>query len=370
MKKTYAQTIALLRSGLSGEAPALPLFEGDVDWREIYSLSASQTIVSIVTDGISNIPDHLKPRIEDLEPFLADTLAVEMRNGQMDRFLVNIMDNLENRGFTPVLLKGQGLAVNYPVPSHRQCGDIDLLAPVSEYREQVGLLAAKAGRVDGEYSEILHQGMMFGNIEVEVHGSIRTIFSPSLDRKLDAALERLFRDRDFSEVTIEGRGIRVPGDVFNAVYIFLHMFRHYFSGGVGLRQITDWARFIHSKRNSLDREKLKAVLEDLGLMGAWKVFGAFAVEYLAIPEESVPFYSPCGKRRLERILAFVFKCGNFGANESTVREDEPYFIRKLHSFFLLDVHDKLRHFTEFPLYSLRYFFGAVSYGFGRLFRGR
>ena len=50
--------MALLRSGLSGEAPALQLFEGDVDWREIYSLSNSQTIVSVVTDGISNIPDH------------------------------------------------------------------------------------------------------------------------------------------------------------------------------------------------------------------------------------------------------------------------------------------------------------------------
>lgn len=369
MKKTYAQTIALVKSGLSGEVPPLALFDGVVDWQEIYTLASSQTVVSIVTDGISNLPDSLKPGIEILEPFLADTLATEIRNDQMDRFLVSIMERLGKNGFTPVLVKGQGLALNYPFPSHRQSGDIDLLVHPSEYKAINDYLVLKANHVDGEYAEILHQGMMFGTIEVEVHGALTTMLSFPLDRKLAAALETLFAESDFATVPIGGSGIRVPGDEFNATYVFLHMFRHFFCEGVGLRQITDWARFIHTHRDSIDKAKLERMLRDFGLMNAWKVFGAFAVEYTGIPAESVPFYRPCGRRRLERILSFVFKCGNFGSNEDRGRGKESYLVKKIHSFLLFDVHDKLRHFFEFPAESLRFFFGAVSYGFRRLSRG-
>lgn len=369
MKKTYAQTIALVKAGLSGEVPPLDLFEGAVDWQGIYDLATSQTVVAIVTDGISNLPDSLKPGIEVLEPFLADTLAIEIRNDQMDRFLVSLMETLGKRKFTPVLIKGQGLAVNYPFPSHRQSGDIDLLVHPSEYQALKEFLVSKANRVDEEFAEILHQGMLFGNIEVEVHGALSTMLSYGLDRKIAAAVDRLFKEGDLSGVSVAGSNITVPGDEFNVVYVFLHMFRHYFSSGVGLRQILDWARFLQAHGNSLDKAKLKSMLRDFGLLNAWRTFGALAVEYIGIPADSVPFYRSRGKCRSARILRFVFKCGNFGSNESRIRGDESYLVKKIHSFLLLDVHDKLRHFFEFPAESLRFFFGAVTYGFGRLFRG-
>lgn len=369
MKRTQEQIIALIKAGLSGEAPPLELFEGAVDWEAIYKTAFSQTIVCVVTDGISLLPDSLKPQIEVLELYLADTLATEIRNDQMDRFLVSLMDSLEKEGFRPVVLKGQCLALNYPEPSHRQSGDIDLLVPPSAYRQLRDYLVSKASQVDGEFPEILHQGMIFNNIEVEVHGAVSSMFSFSLDRKLAAEVEDLFAKDDFREVPVRAGKVRAPGDNFNAIYVMLHILRHYFTGGVGLRQISDWAMFLHANRDSIDREALGAKLRDLGLMRAWKTFGAFVVEYVGIPADSVPFYAPVGRRRLERMLSFVFKCGNFGVNESRVRKDEPYLVKKIHSFLLFDVHDKLRHFTEFPVDSLRFFFGAVLYGFRRLFNG-
>ena len=358
-----------MKAGLTGEAPPLALFKAPVDWDAVYKISFDQTVVSIVTDGISLLPDEMKPEIDALEPFLADTLATEIRNDQMDRFLVGMMEALDREGLRPLVIKGQCLALNYPHPNHRQSGDIDLLVPPSRYKPLRDYLVAKAGHLDKEYEQVLHQGMMFGSVEVEVHGSIATQMSFNLDRRLSDEIVRIFAEEDFSEAEIRGKAVRCPGDVFNAVYIFLHMYRHYFSGGVGLRQICDWAMFLHARRETLDRGLLGSRLRDLGLMRAWKVFGAFAVEYAGIPAGDVPFYTPVGRARLERILSFVFKCGNFGSNEDRVRGSEPYIIRKIHSFLLLDVHDKLRHFTEFPGDSLRFFFGAVSYGFHRLFKG-
>ena len=369
MNRIEAQIIALLKAGLSGEAPPLALFKGEVDWEAIYKAAFAQTIVCVVTDGISLLPDSLKPPIEVLELYLADTLATEIRNDQMDRFLVSLMSTLEKAGFRPAVLKGQCLALNYPDPAHRQSGDIDLLIPPSVYQQLKDYLLAKANRIDGEFTEILHQGMTFGNIEVEVHGAVSSMLSFSLDRKLARDVEELFAKEDFCEVPIRDGKVRVPGDTFNAIYIMLHILRHYFTGGVGLRQLSDWALFLHSHRDSLDREALVAKLRDLGLMRAWKTFGAFVVEYIGIPSDSVPFYTPVGRKRLERMLSFVFKCGNFGINENRVRGDEPYLIKKIHSFLLFDVHDKLRHIAVFPLDSLRFFFGSVLHGFRRLFKG-
>ena len=77
---------ALLRAGLKGAAPDADLFSGEVPWERLYTLSDEQAVSPLVTDGIEMLPDARKPGIELLEPFLADTMATEIRNDTMDRF--------------------------------------------------------------------------------------------------------------------------------------------------------------------------------------------------------------------------------------------------------------------------------------------
>jgi len=339
-----------------------------VDWEALYRLSFEQTVVPHVTDGINRLPGDLLPENpERLDPFLADMMATARRNEVLDAFIPKIFKALD--GIPVVLVKGQSLAQDYLDPSRRQPGDIDLLLLPASYQAAKDVLLPKATEVLEEATDIYHQGMRFKSIEVEIHGSIGTLMSRKLDRKLASLLEEQFDGRALPSVTVGGAEIPVPEAGFNAVYVFVHFLQHYWSGGVGLRQLVDWMTFVSVHKRDIHPVILERRLEDLGLLNLWKVFTGFAQEYLGCPAEKLPLSAPPDSRKDARIWEYVRRSGNFGKNRDRSRKKEPYLIRKIHSFWRLVIADRLRHFRVFPKESLRFFFGAFGYGIQRLAKG-
>ena len=365
---TDSQFFALLRSGLWNEVPERAPFVGGTDWESLHHLASRQTVTPLVTDGINRLPKELLPaEPERLDPFLGDLMATANRNRVLDAFIPKLFDALE--GIPVVLVKGQALAQDYPDPERRQPGDIDLLLLPSSYEAAKEILLPKATKVLEEEKEIWHQGMRFRSVEVEIHGSISTLMSRKLDRKLAALLEEQFDGRPFPVVSIGGAEIPVPDADFNAVYIFVHFLQHYWSGGVGLRQLVDWMTFVTVHKRDIHPVVLEVRLKDLGLLRLWKVFTGFAQEYLGSPVEKLPLAMAPDSGKNARIWRYIRRCGNFGKNVDRSRGEESYLVRKVHSLWRLVVADRLRHFRVFPQESVRFFLGAFGYGLQRLAKG-
>ena len=365
---TDSQFFALLRSGLWNEVPERAPFVGGTDWEALHHLAFRQTVVPLVTDGLNRLPKELLPaEPERLDPFLGDLMATSNRNRVLDAFIPKLFDALA--GIPVVLVKGQALAQDYPDPERRQPGDIDLLLLPSSYEAAKEILLPKATTVLDEEKEIWHQGMRFRSVEVEIHGSISTLMSRKLDRKLAALLEEQFDGRPFPAVSIGGAEIPVPDADFNAVYIFVHFLQHYWSGGVGLRQLVDWMTFVSVHKRDIHPVVLEVRLKDLGLLRLWKVFTGFAQEYLGCPVEKLPLAAAPDPRKNARIWRYIRRCGNFGKNVDRSRGEESYLVRKVHSLWRLVVADRLRHFRVFPQESVRFFLGAFGYGLQRLAKG-
>ena len=365
---TDSQFFALLRSGLWNEVPERAPFAGGTDWEALHDLAFRQTVTPLVTDGINRLPKELLPaEPERLDPFLRDLMATANRNRVLDAFVPKLFDALA--GIPVVLVKGQALAQDYPDPERRQPGDIDLLLLPSSYEAAKDILLPKATTVLDEEKEIWHQGMRFRSVEVEIHGSISTLMSRKLDRKLAALLEEQFDGRPFPVVSIGGAEIPVPDADFNAVYIFVHFLQHYWSGGVGLRQLVDWMTFVSVHKRDIHPVVLEVRLRDLGLLRLWKVFTGFAQEYLGCPVEKLPLAAAPDPGKNARIWRYIRRCGNFGKNVDRSRGEESYLVRKVHSLWRLVVADRLRHFRVFPQESVRFFLGAFGYGLQRLAKG-
>lgn len=365
---TDSQFFALLRSGLWNEVPERAPFVGGTDWEALHHLAFRQTVVPLVTDGLNRLPKELLPaEPERLDPFLGDLMATSNRNRVLDAFIPKLFDALA--GIPVVLVKGQALAQDYPDPERRQPGDIDLLLLPSSYEAAKDILLPKATKVLEEERVVWHQGMRFRSIEVEVHGCISTLMSRKLDRKLAALLEEQFDGRPFPAVSIGGAEIPVPDADFNAVYIFVHFLQHYWSGGVGLRQLVDWMTFVTVHKRDIHPVVLEVRLKDLGLLRLWKVFTGFAQEYLGCPVEKLPLAAAPDPRKNARIWRYIRRCGNFGKNVDRSRGEESYLVRKVHSLWRLVVADRLRHFRVFPQESVRFFLGAFGYGLQRLAKG-
>lgn len=367
-RQTEDQFFALLRSGLWNEVPDRIPFAGGTDWEALYRLSLEQTVVPLVTDGINRLPREFLPsEPERLDPFLGDMMATAKRNRVLDAFISKLFNALAD--IPVVLVKGQSLAQDYLEPERRQPGDIDLLLMPASYEAAKAVLLPKATKVLEEQAEIWHQGMHFHNIEVEIHGSVSTLISKRLDRKLAVLLEEQFDGRTFPSVSIGGAGIPVPEADFNAIYIFVHFLQHYWSGGVGLRQLTDWMVFVSVHKRDIHPVILEQRLHEFGLLHLWKVFTGFVQEYLGCPAEKLPLAAKPDPKKNARIWKYIRRSGNFGKNQDRSRKKESYLVRKFHSLWRLVVADRLRHFPVFPKESIRFFFGSFGYGLQRLARG-
>jgi hypothetical protein len=103
----------------------------------------------------------------------------------------------------------------------------------------------------------------------------------------------------------------------------------------------------------------------MGLLTEWKAFGAFAVNWLGMPTDAMPFYDSSNKfsRKANIVCKLILEAGNFGHNKDvSYRSKYTGFTGNLITFWLrLGEFSKI--FTVFPWNAPKFF---VNYVFSRL----
>ena len=345
----------LLRSGLWGEAPELPdTAPGEDDWKKVCSLSKSQTVAGLVTDGDAACPAGFVPRAVSLK-LMSSLVRTEKTNETLNSQVSRFVTLLENSGVQPVLVKGQAVAQCYIHPSGRMPGDIDLVIDPGQYEAAKAVITPIADSTDAENTDKMHFGAMFGSLELELHGTVRTSLGQKINDVLDEAQAQLYKEGGCRFWDCLGTQVRIPSVDFDALFIFTHLLQHFFCGGLGLRQLCDWARVLHTHCSAIDRDLLVKRLARMGLLSEWKTFVGFLVVYLGLPEEEAPLYDARYSSKTDRLWAYFERVGNFGKNRGLRdRRRDPYLIRKIESMFI-NSRDFLHHVGIFPLDSLRFF---------------
>lgn len=359
----------LLQAGLWEKEVRLSAFN-DVDYSEVNKMAEEQSVVGIIAAGIEHVIDSVIPKSVRLQ-FVGMTIQLEQRNSSMNEFVGVLVGIMRKAGIYALLIKGQGVAQCYERPLWRACGDVDFYLSVENYENAKQFLIPRATQVETENTESMHQGMTVDGYVVELHGTLKSGLSSRIDKGL------LWIQND---IIFEGRvrswmngkvQVFLPGVDEEVVYTFTHILQHFYRGGIGIRQICDWSRLLWTYKDSLDLGLLESRLRKMGLMTEWKAFGAFAVEYLGMASDAMPFYSPSRKwkRKAKRICVFVMEVGNFGHNRDwSYFGKYPFLIRKLCSFGRR-CGDLIRHARIFPIDSLRFFPSIVYNGLKNAAKG-
>lgn len=354
----------LVRAGLFGCTEGIEDFLPDgVDWEEVYQLAKEQSVVGLAAEGIEiTRTEWLKTHDTPFVPrkwalkFASGTAELEQCNLDMNRFVAKLVHKLRKEGVYTLLLKGQGVAQCYKKPLWRACGDVDLLLTEENFQKAKDALVpfASFSMMDNEGKKDF--AMKIAGWLVELHGSLRCGFSSCIDKELDKVFHDTFCGGDVRS-WMNGK-VLVPllGKEDDVFYVFVHFLNHFYKSGVGIRQICDWCRLLWTFRESLDVNALEARLKKMKLMSEWRAFGMFAVEYLGMPEEAMPFYSVDEKwrRKARQILVFILKTGNMGHNRRGETNVDSYLTRKIKSSGQRFC-DLANHFTIFPLDTLRFF---------------
>ena len=301
----------------------------------------------------------------DLHPFLMRVLALEETNVRMNRFIAELMEQLRAQGIKVCLVKGQGIAQCYARPLWRACGDVDLLLDAENYDKAKAYLMTMASKVEKESPSVKHLAMTIQQWEVELHGTLRGGVAKRMDRMIDAVQDETCRGGKVRIWSNLGTEVPLPGVDNDIIFIFTHFLKHFFKGGIGLRQICDWCRLLWTYRDSIDRTLLERRLREMRLMSEWKAFAALALQDLGMPAEAMPFYDSSARwqRKARRIRSFILRVGNFGHNrDASYYHTKPFLVRKTISLGRR-LADFFTHVLIFPLDSLRFLPRVLINGF-------
>lgn len=326
-----------------------------VDWDKVYQLVEEQSVLGVVLAGIEH--SNVKPPQELLLQWIGEVQLLEQQNKAMNSFVGRLVEEMRGKGIYSLLLKGQGIAQCYERPSWRAPGDVDFLLSNENYDKAKDYLLPLASSTENEYGYNQHLGMTIEDWVVELHGSLRSGLSSRVDQVTDEIKKDVIYGGNVRSWINGKTQVFLLGIDSDIIFVFTHFLKHFYKEGLGLRQVCDWCRLLYRYRSELDLRLLESRIKRMGLMSEWKAFGAFAVEYLGMPLEAMPFYSDNQKwkKKADKICAFILEVGNMGHNrDMSYFEKFPYLIRKVCSMGRR-CGDLVRHARIFPLDSLRFF---------------
>lgn len=254
----------------------------NINWVEVADLATTQSVISVCFDAFEELTQQCRPDLDNLMEWLGQTSYIESYYDEHLKSIKNLSSFFRRQEIKPVLMKGYGMSLNYPVPNHRPTGDIDLYhCGLGEFADQIA--REKLG-IEVKQNEEKHSTYDFEGVHVENHATIIC----ELEHKTLAKVER-FLENDLIKNSIydEVSGCFLPSDMFNAVYLPLHLGNHLVYEGANLRQVVDYALMVKNA-TKIDWNVVREFAIDGGYFKFLCCLNGICMDYLGIPATCFP----------------------------------------------------------------------------------
>lgn len=279
------------------------------EFTPLMKIAEQQTVLGLILDGIGGFHE-LEAFKDDLLQYIGLVESTKQDNKLIDKEVTSFAEACRRNGIDCIVVKGQLIAQHYPQPELRMPGDIDFLIKedYSTCREKVEKMMEVALPEKLAEKEItFHRG----NYVYELHESLVDFGNKKNIQYWDGIMEEVWAT-PFHE-KINDVEVRTLPPTINAAYLFIHLFFHFIRGGIGLRQLCDWAVYLNHYKDEIDRKKLQEMLCELDLLKAYRVFGWILVDKLGLPQSSFPMQLNDKDRKWEAgIMRIIMNGGNFG----------------------------------------------------------
>lgn len=226
------------------------------EWALLFELSKKQSLVAVAFWGVyklnsgSDFGSSLGFDEVTYLKWLGLIAKVAQRNKEVTEACREVTELLEKDGFHSCVLKGQSNLVNYPeeLRSCRTAGDIDIwlmphenglggvMEPLSVRRKRiVAYVNQKVGKQHVLYHHVDLPIVLTGAVDVEAHFTPSWMKSPIANKRV----QRFFEE-EWMNIEKVTDGYCVPSAKMNVVYQLMHVYRHLFNEGIGLRQVLDY----------------------------------------------------------------------------------------------------------------------------------
>ena len=274
--------LALLRASLHQREVETDAFQSASadDWKQCYQLAARQGVMALAWDGIISLPQAIQPP-KGLK--LTWAMAVEQYEKKYAHYceaIAELSAYYQSHGIATVQMKGVGFSACYPIPAHREGGDIDIYTYSADCTRmsdaEANGLADKLMEEQGievDMHSYKHSNFYYKGIPIENHKSFLNVKHYEVALQVEALLKKVLNPQP-TELLDGACRIWTPSPVFNTLFLAFHASQHYGSG-LALHHLCDWAILI--KRYGL---QLPEELKDKGFREAIAAFTCLCNRYL------------------------------------------------------------------------------------------
>ena len=247
-----------------GQQTKLPFVPSDNEWKHVLSLLQKHALQGIGFVAMQKLPREQWPPSDVTLTLTAYATKIKAKNVELNEECHEVVRRMNHDGIEAVVIKGQSNWEHYPegLREYRCAGDIDLWTKLTndcgipiavqqgdavEYEYYKGVrgiieYARLQCRLRGDKSQFkpLYYHVEYHTdkgTEVEMHYRPSFLCSPIRNMRM----QRWFKEQ--YDVCLKNKcqlGFPVLTPSVNVVYQLVHLYRHVFEGGIGLRQLMDY----------------------------------------------------------------------------------------------------------------------------------
>ena len=285
LNRSQQALFILLNAGIRNKNPEKNFFSdfSDSEWKEVYHHAIEQGVMAIVFDAVMRLPEELKPPRSLKLNWAFNVEALEKRYSRQEGVARELAEIFEANNIRVFFFKGISLARLYPVPSHREFGDLDIYL-FGEYKKGNQLLL-QYGQAEKNINP-KHLSSSYKGIVVENHIAFLSPDTNSYLKNIENTLIKLSKEALKEPYS----NILFPTSNYNILLIMSHAIIH-FPYSIVLRHLCDWVVFLEANKGKVDFVNYNKLLSEAGLLTVADAFTALAVRFLELKQESAPKYS-------------------------------------------------------------------------------
>lgn len=279
----------LIKSALTGEVYVLP---EDFNITEYMDFASHRQIDAIIYYGAVNC--GINPKDPQVRPAFKRTCGGVFIDEMQQEALKNIFAAFDKNGIDYMPLKGINLKKMYPKSDMRTMSDADILIRIEQYKKIENTMQELGYNfvTESDHEYIWENS----SLVVELHKSL----IPSYDKKLYEFFKNVW---DKAERCEGGLHKLNKNDEF--IHIFTHFAKHYRSGGIGIKHLTDLYVFKNSE-SDLDEKYIEKSLASMGLLEFYKN---------VCDAVTLAFDGKGNTQKAEFVLKTVLNSGTYGVPE-------------------------------------------------------
>lgn len=281
-----------------------------LDYQKLFDLANQHQISALIYNQIYNFddfPEDIKQR------WKRDALKINAFQTRKTMKILQVYRQFLKQGLKVLIVKGLVCRALYPQPDNRQSNDEDLYVQKEEYEAVKDILLKNNFTVISESNDVTTFIDPVSGLSIELHTALF-----SLESKAYGNYQRYF-DQAFDKCIVHSiDGVEVYSLEYtqHLLFLILHFVKHFFHGGVGIRQVVDIVMYSEAYGEKIDWDKLYDILKDLNIYVLIVNLFAMAHDLLEFDYTKIRVPEGIDKSDYQDLFEDIMDAGIFGQSSS------------------------------------------------------